>query len=404
MRQRHHALLAVTVGMLTCTPKYGTNLSAVRIGDTSHPEAKRVDATAALTAICGEPLDHDQDNGEIERQPYLQQVATKSARVMFTATSLVDPSILVTGEDNAVVYEGDVSVDKTGSPADGKQYEARIDGLEPDSTYCYWLRDRDGTFYGPAGFRTARESGPARFAVWGDSGDGSDSQYILAEQIATVPLEFMLHVGDIAYEEGTLEQFEDNYFRVYEPLLPHFSMFAVPGNHEYRTLDAAGYHEVFDLPNTEAYYSFNWGDVHFVGLDTTVLSEIQVRWLEADLARTDKPWRIAFMHHAPYSSGKAHGSDGEVRRKLGPIFQKAGVQLVLSGHDHHYERSIDIDGIHYIVTGGGGGETAGVGESWFTAFAETVVHFVYIEVDGDTLSTHAIDATGAEFDQLVLQL
>lgn len=404
MRPRAHVPLALTVGLLTCTPEYGTSLSALKMGDTSHPEARRVNATAALSSICGEPLDHGHDGGEIERQPYLQQVSATSARVLFTATSLVRPSVLVTGEDHAPVFEGDVELDESGAPDDGAQYKVRIDGLEPDSTYCYWLRDEGGTLYGPAGFRTARETGPARFAVWGDSGDGSDSQYTLAEEIASVPLELMLHVGDIAYEEGTLEQFEDNYFRVYEPLLPHFAMFAVPGNHEYKTAGAAGYHEVFDLPNTETYYSFNWGDVHFVGLDTTQLNDFQLRWLQADLSRTDKPWRIAFMHHSPYSSGKAHGSDGDVRRKLEPIFQKAGVQLVFSGHDHHYERSIEIDGIHYIVTGGGGGDTAGVGESWFTAFAQTVVHFVYIEVDGDTLSTHAIDATGEEFDQLVLKL
>nr|MBA2540711.1 metallophosphoesterase [Deltaproteobacteria bacterium] len=108
-----------------------------------------------------------------------------------------------------------------------------------------------------------------------------------------------------------------------------------------------------------------------------------------------------YMHRPPYSSGE-HGSDTGLRTKLAPVLERHGVQLVLSGHDHDYERMIPQDGVAYVVTGGGGRGTRPVGESSFTAFSEAVIHFVIVEVLVDELILHAIDATGVEFDSLVV--
>jgi hypothetical protein len=93
----------------------------------------------------------------------------------------------------------------------------------------------------------------------------------------------------------------------------------------------------------------------------------------------------------------------EFRDTFGPILEKYKVDLVLSGHDHDYERIAPQNGVHYVVTGGGGRGTRAVGSSSFTDFAEQVLNFVYVEVEGDRLLLHAIDGEGTEFDQLLIQ-
>lgn len=107
------------------------------------------------------------------------------------------------------------------------------------------------------------------------------------------------------------------------------------------------------------------------------------------------------MHRPPYSSG-LHGSDIALRELIAPVAEKHHVQLVLAGHDHDYERMIPQHGVAYVVTGGGGKGTYDVGSSAFSAFSEEVIHFVYIEVGIDELVLHAIDATGVEFDSMVV--
>jgi 3',5'-cyclic AMP phosphodiesterase CpdA len=141
--------------------------------------------------------------------------------------------------------------------------------------------------------------------------------------------------------------------------------------------------------------------VHFVALDTEADYSEQMKWLERDLAANPLPWKVIYMHRPPYSSG-AHGSDTTLRNKLAPLLKKYGVQLVLSGHDHDYERMKPQDGTAFVVTGGGGVGTKSVGKSSFTAFSEDVIHFVYVEVTADELTLHAIDATGRKFDSMVV--
>jgi 3',5'-cyclic AMP phosphodiesterase CpdA len=241
--------------------------------------------------------------------------------------------------------------------------------------------------------------------VWGDSGYGGSDQATLFDQIMTVPFDFVLHAGDLAYDEGTRGQFERTVFNVYAPLLREFAMFPVSGNHEYETEEAAPYLESFVLPENgdhERYYSFDWGDVHFVGLDTERIGATQAQWLDADLMRNRLPWTIVLGHRPPYSSGE-HGGDGDFIRHFIPVLEKYQVPLVLSGHEHQYERTRVRNGVTYIVTGGGGRGTRPVGSSSFTAFAEAVIHFLFVEVRGNRLVLHAIDGVGREFDQTVIE-
>ena len=217
--------------------------------------------------------------------------------------------------------------------------------------------------------------------VWviGDSGTGDanaekvrDNYYKITGSIHT---DVWLMLGDSAYKNGTDEEFQAAVFEMYKKLLKKTVFWPAYGNHDARSASATQqsgtFFEIFTLPvnaeagglasGTEAYYSFDYGNIHFVCLDSNdPKNSKMLDWLERDLKATDKIWRIAYWHHPPYSKG-SHNSDGtkwpkkwfesdselrDIREYALPIIEKNGVHLVISGHTHSYQRSYLIKG-HY---------------------------------------------------------
>jgi 3',5'-cyclic AMP phosphodiesterase CpdA len=299
-------------------------------------------------------------------------------------------------------------VEATQDPAasDGLQRIATLSGLEPDTEYCYSIAG----WSAPTALHTARRAGsgtPLRFVVFGDSGAGSEGQLAIRDQLGLVPFDLMLHTGDVAYERGSLTELESAFFAMYQGYLRNVPAFPASGNHDYETASAAPFRQVFALPENggelglERWYSFDYGDVHFVALDTEWELTAQAEWLDRDLSQNQLPWTIVYLHRPPFSSGY-HGGSLAVRDAFVPLFERHHVQLVLAGHDHDYERTLPIQGITYVVTGGGGRYTRPVGASDFTAFSQEVLHFVQGTVDGDSLTLRAIDATGQQIDSVTL--
>lgn len=376
-----------------CIPNVSGRVSAEQVGQLLDPPAPRIEPSAA----CGERAPQD---AAIERSPYLQAVGSTEAAVVWTQSSGEARVEVATLDGEGLgTFEGER--EDTTYLRGASQHVARIDGLEPATTYCYTLRDPDGrALFGPAALETAPAPSSTEridLIAFGDSGGATDDQLMLAEQLATVPADLILHTGDFAYPDGALEHFETGYFGVYADLIDEVPLFPTSGNHEYDTDEAGPFREVFVLPERERWYSFDWGPVHVVALDNELDGREQAEWLRRDLEASDAPWTIVITHKGPYSAG-AHGPNGAWRELYQPIVEEHGVELVLSGHDHHYERSEPIGGVTYVVTGGGGYSTRPIGESETAAFAEDVTHFVYLSIEGDRMRLHAIDATGKEFD------
>lgn len=381
------------------------DLATSKTGDLSYPLAERRAPDAELIAACGDgSLLAGADT--MDRTPYLQRLSASGTRVMWTAGPDQTAQMRVSppGSDAVAASVAPAAAVLDGAAsANDLEYESAVAGLEPDQIYCYSLVAGDAAMTSPAGFRTAPapDSGtPVSFVAFGDSGSGNSDQFAVLDQLETVPFRLMIHTGDIAYESGTLGEFEDNFFAVYAPLLRSFAMFPSIGNHD----DSSVFRRVFDVPRSgdHNWYSFDYGDIHFVALDTNDFGTEQADWLREDLAGSDREWTVVYGHHPPYSSGE-HGSSTDLRAKLDAIFQEHPVDLMLSGHDHDYERMEPMGGVHYVVTGGGGRGTRPVGTSDFTAFSEQVLNFVYVEVHDGQLLLHAIDADGTEFDQLLIQ-
>jgi calcineurin-like phosphoesterase family protein len=332
------------------------------------------------------------------RRPYLQNVTSTSASILLTTVEPnMDVPIRLLGADRTT---RELPTELDAADGTGHQRRARFDGLQPATKYCYQVGDWAKT----VAFNTAPPSGAGarvRFVAFGDS--GGDSRESVRREMERVPFDLMLHVGDIAYERGEVAEFESKFFATYGNLIARLPIFPASGNHEYITADAAPYREVFELPGNggqhgvERWFSFDWGDIHFVALDTERVGPEQAVWLERDLGRTALRWRVAYMHKPPYSSG-VHGSSLTVREAFAHVFERFGVQLVLSGHDHDYERTEPIGGVTYIVTGGGGKSLRPVGSSDFTAHSESTFHFVHGTLQGETLWIRAIDTSGELID------
>lgn len=397
-------LLAVASVGCSLPPNELGNLEAKSFGATPDVPLDQVAFDMELVNDCGEG---DPLSDKLTRTTYLQQVESDRAQLLWAAEDPLAQAVEVTRPDGALVERLASEPDPDGEALPGShQYRAELSGLEPDSVYCYALVDDAGALTSRTGFRTAPAPGQTTrlsFLAFGDSGYRGIDQEAVFDQMRSLPADLALAAGDLAYGRGTLQELEELYFEPYAPMLKSLPVYTVLGNHDYGTASGAPYRAVFSLPDNggeqahEGWWSFDRGPVHFVGLDSEAHLERQAQWLDEDLNRNQLPWVVVMIHRPPYSSG-SHGSDTTVRRVISPVVEAHHVQLVITGHDHHYERTHPIGGTTYIVTGGGGVGTRPVGHSSFTAFSASVAHFLFVNVDGQDMRVYAVDATGQVFD------
>ena len=319
------------------------------------------------------PLDPhlEQPDISVVRGPYLQMGTPASVVIRWRTDQASDSRVVYGSSPTTLVY----------SVEDGAltpEHELRVSGLTPDTTYYYAvgtstqiLSGGDTGHY----FTTSPAVGDNRASrIWvlGDSGSADlyarrvrDAYYQFA---GSDPTDLWLMLGDNAYSYGTDQEYQAAVFDMYGEMLRKSVLWPSFGNHDAFSASAqfqtGVYFDIFTLPaqgeaggaasGTEAYYSFDYANVHYVVLDSTETplqnGQAMLQWLASDLESTDQDWIIAFWHHAPYSKG-SHDSDNEgllvwMRQNVLPILEAGGVDLVLSGHSHSYERSFLLDS-HY---------------------------------------------------------
>jgi acid phosphatase type 7 len=332
---------------------------------------------------------------EITREPYLQMTHEKGVTVVWrTNPAIQNPKVVYHKEgatdsktcSGAAILMRSLNAEPklSAAPEGTVQYEAVITGLEPATAYRYHVCDGDVVLTKNAKnnrFITHPPSGkpaPARIWVVGDSGTGDYHQMLVhrAMKIYTEetkrPIDLYLHVGDMAYGDGTDDQFQKKFFVPYEDTLRSTTCWASMGNHEGHTSDGekniGPYFDAYVCPTKgeaggvpsedESFYSFDYGDIHFICLNSYDIDRTpegkMSKWLVKDLQSTKSKWIVGFWHHPPYTKG-THDSDKEkelveMRKHIMPILENAGVDLVLSGHSHIYERSMLIDGAYETPT------------------------------------------------------
>ncbi len=296
--------------------------------------------------------------------------------------------------------------------------EAVVDGLTPGEEYLYSVSEGGAKRFR---FRTPA-TGSARLIVFGDSGSGSEEQQLLASRMLSEKPDLALHTGDLAYPIGTQDAYRALYFAPYRDLMSSTPFYPCLGNHDYVDDAPDAYRALMRVPSETVpaeglglYYSFDWGETHFVSLDTNAPlscaaggSGDMLNWLDGDLQRSKARWKIVFFHHAPYATGN-HEEETQpelVRRFVVPILERHGVRLVFAGHEHSYQRTHPLrggvveplGGTVYVTTGGGGGGLYPAPASPLQAVGRSEHHFVTVEIDGDRLEVRTAGLDGTLLD------
>lgn len=305
--------------------------------------------------------------------------------------------------------------------------EVMLDGLNADEPYFYKvvLTDDRGQELATevSTFQTAAPRGtPVAFAIIGDTQDNPAVAGTLATHIWAQRPGFVLHAGDLTGTGSSKGDWTEEFFPSMGPLMSRVTLYPVLGNHEE---DARHYYKYFSLPEPEYYYTFSQGDMDFFMIDSN--REVspgseQYVWLDQALGSSDATWKVAVHHHPPYSSDendygdtwKGRSTRGDLRvRELSKLYEAHGVDLVLNGHIHSYERTWPIvggkavtdGGVIYTITGGGGGglETPSPTRA---AFSNTVYrghHYCMARANGPRLEFFAYDLEGRLFDHMTIE-
>jgi predicted MPP superfamily phosphohydrolase len=240
-----------------------------------------------------------------------------------------------------------------------------------------------------------------RFAAFGDMGTGEKEQYETGKEMEIVhgifKFDFVIMLGDNIYGRKAPEDFRRKFEEVYKPLLDeHVKFYASLGNHDDPN---ERFYKLFNM-NGKRYYKISAKGVDLYALDSTYMDPPQLEWLKRQLSASSAPWKICFFHHPLYSDAKFHGSDTDLRSQLEPIFQQDGVSIVLSGHEHVYERLKPHGGVHYFVSGSGGQlrrHDLRLSSDTAKGF-DTDRSFMIFEIDGDNLYFQAISRLGKTVD------
>ena len=355
-------------------------------------------------------------------KPYLQ-FGTRSSMTLLCETSA--PARMTVEYGEVQPLKGRVT-----TPELKTIHEARLDGLKPFTRYFYRVvcEDERGNLARSEVFSFQTAPGPDAawaFGIIGDTQRNPEVTRRCAEGIFALRPNLTLHLGDVVDDGHAKQQWVFDLFEPCARLFAHVPTFPVIGNHE---KNAHWYYDYFSLPAPEYYYTFLYGNAQFFMLDSNKdcgPGSEQYRWLERELAASTATWKFAAHHHPCFSSDEDdYGDhwkgrpdraftfgDSNVRR-LVPLYERYGVDIVFAGHIHSYERTWPIlqmsinqaKGVRYLISGGGGGglEQAAPQRAWFSVHVQRGHHYCFAAVHDRTIEFKAYDLEGRLFDTFSL--
>jgi predicted phosphodiesterase len=290
-------------------------------------------------------------------------------------------------------------------------HTAELTGLAANTTYSYRLKTSEPWESEGYTFKTALAQGdntPFRFAVMSDAQGIYDIQRKAFEMVKEENVDFILYLGDFT-DTGNQQEW-DIWFGTGEGVLSEIPLMSVLGNHEG---DQLTYWEQFALPGHERWYSMDYGNVHFVFLNSNTQAEVarQRPWLLDDLLENNSRWTIAMGHHPMYSGVTSKPEYQFLRDDWLDVMEEYGVDLYFSGHNHCYERTwpikadqIDSDGIIHVVHGPAGEKFYSVESAWWSNvfMPETSMYSIY-SVNGLQIEGGAKSVDGMVVDEFKLE-
>ncbi|MCD6449322.1 MAG: metallophosphoesterase, partial [Thermotogaceae bacterium] len=306
-----------------------------------------------------------------------------------------------------VPSSGKVVVDGVGGFADGKVaklHHVKVTGLKPGTTYTYKVvlgsEKTMGIESEPHTFKTFSDESKFRFVVYGDTRTYNKRHKIMADAIDKYNPDFVLHVGDLVMDGRIIDDW-NGFFWAIKNLAADHPFFVDHGNHEYNSVY---FYQAFNFRLNNAWYSFDYGDAHFIVLnaDTLLMQKDfelfmeETKWLEKDLEKhKDAKFKFVFFHEPFRTNCTEYGEEPEspTAKYWEPIFERYGVDIIFNSHYHFYER-LYKDGIVYITTGGGGAPLyEHVRENPLSGtkkVATALHHFVVVDVNGDEATVKVV--------------
>ncbi len=285
-------------------------------------------------------------------------------------------------------------------------HAVELTDLQPDTIYKYRVGNGE-SWSRELVFKTGSTES-AHFIAWGDSRTLRDERRKIVDAVSSINYDFSVFDGDMV-EAGRETVQWYRWLNDFGPAIQNNPFMPVLGNHE---KNHSNYYRVFALPGREEFYSFNYGPVHFVALHTCVedyggsLDE-QADWLRADLeAHSAYPWKIVVQHRPPYSSSVRYYNNDTVDllTTLVPIYEEYGVDMVIAGHDHWYER-LESNNVSYVVAGASGAPLYSLIPAYSineSIIAESVYHAIYIETYDNQLAFHAFRGDYTTIDKFYI--
>jgi hypothetical protein len=383
-------------GVQAGTINYNTTLSAAAADDGETLQAQTV-AIAASAFVVGDntvAVELHQQNGtssdltfnmEILGMPIVPEILTRGPYLMRATQTSMEVKWLTDQAASSKVKYGTTAGVYTDSVADltsATSHVVNLSNLQPNTKYYYTIGSVTRQLQGDANnnFLTPPVPGSeGKYNFWlvGDCGNNSTNQKNVRDAfinyMGTTPTNGWLLLGDNAYSNGAETEFQAEFFDVYQGTVSkNMPLYPTPGNHDYSNGSkfdhSVPYYSIFDMPstgeaggvpsNTEAYYSYDYGNIHFLSLDSYGKEDgvnrlydtlgPQVQWIKQDLAANTKKWVVAYWHHPPYTMG-SHNSDTEaeltkMHTNFIRILERYKVDLIVCGHSHEYERSKLIQG------------------------------------------------------------
>jgi 3',5'-cyclic AMP phosphodiesterase CpdA len=374
-------------------------------------------ALSLAALACNVPSGFDEHGGweepapaMFQTGPYILLGAPGQAFVALKADGMPAPTVswwvAPTVAAGAGVEPPPVQVHKVTAERREDLWVARLSGLPLGPAISY----RVASVRGETPTRSFRAGAPGgskfRFAVYGDTRDGHSVHRQLIEMVDREQIDFAVHTGDMVQQGGVKGQWLQ-FFQIERPLLQDTPIIPAIGNHDVSGRDYFRRYFLHDLWAADRnYYVMDWGNLRLLVLDTGIECRDgcdQYAFAERALqeGQRRKQLMAIMLHYPPYSSGE-HGSNLEVQRPVAALARKHGVELVIAGHDHDYERTRTIDGTTYMVSGSGGAPIRPVRPRSFTAEARTEPHYVLVDVESDRLILRAVNLQGDTFDTYVI--
>lgn len=326
--------------------------------------------------------------------------------VEFAAVSTTQSATVAHGTQSATVANSAWPAKRVVATDIDGLWVAAVEQLPLGQTMRYTVESDLGD-YGPIEFVAGRARGAEfRFAAFGDTRSGHKVHRALVEQMSRENIDFVVHSGDLV-ESGGFEEQWDLFWRIESPVVSRRPMFAAVGNHDESQRGNFRRYFLNELwADGHRYYYRDWGDVRVVVMDSELEARAgspQYEFLDAALAEGAAKGQLMViaLHYPPYSSG-SHGSYPEMREVLGELAPRYGVEAVLAGHDHNYERTVKIDGVTYFVAASGGANIRKVTPQKFSAVMRTEPHYLLFDVERGSLVGRTINLYGDVFDTFVL--